>query len=69
MRKIMKFLNGKKKEKCTKKGGVLAGNNNCSKCREGCVFGQDVYCNIDGHFRPLCDAIACVNFVSGKQSG
>ena len=36
--------------------------NFCCECKEGCVFGNRVYCNYDGRFHPPCDHRVCKKF-------
>jgi len=38
-------------------------NNTCRDCKEGCIFGENVYCNIDGRFHPLRDNFTCKWFI------
>jgi len=39
------------------------GNNACCDCKEGGVFGESVYCSIDGRFHPKRDDLACRSFI------
>ena len=47
-----------------KKGGDDLQSNNCSNCKEGCILGKSVYCNLDGRFHPLYDNFKCKSFIS-----
>jgi hypothetical protein len=38
-------------------------SNNCCDCKEGGIFGDSVYCSIDGRFHPLRDDFTCKSFV------
>ena len=39
------------------------GSNACCECKEGGVFGENVYCSIDGRFHPKRDDFSCKSFV------
>jgi hypothetical protein len=43
--------------------------NNCCECKEGCFFGKNVYCSIDGHFHPMYDNLSCKSFIHRNNSG
>jgi len=38
-------------------------NNACMDCVEGNLFGEKIYCSIDGCFHPLHDSLVCESFV------
>ena len=61
----MKMMNGQNEKKCNEGGDDLK-NNACCECKEGYVFGEDVYCSIDGRFHPLRDNLLCKSFVPIK---
>jgi len=40
----------------------------CCGCKEGYVMGEQVYCGIDGRFRPLIDNLYCPSFIQRDVS-
>ena len=42
-----RMLNEQAKAKSENKGGIELTSNDCYECKEGCVFGDCVYCSID----------------------
>jgi len=44
-------------------------SNACCECKEGGVFGESVYCSIDGRFHPKQDDLACRSFIRRKKMG
>ena len=43
--------------------GAERQGNNCSECKEGCRFGESVYCSIDLRQHPKHDGHSCEWFV------
>jgi len=56
-----------KKTNYQKEGGINLDGNVCCNCKEGTLFGEKVYCNIDGRFHPLRDNFECKSFVPKKN--
>ena len=38
--------------------------NDCRNCMEGCMLGENVYCNINGRFYDINDNFTCKNYMA-----
>ena len=61
-------LNYKDNANHQKEGVSDLKSNDCCNCMEGCVFGENVYCSLDGRFHQLHDNIICKSFILNDKA-
>jgi len=65
---MMKQKEGKNEERRNGESKSGPGSNACCDCKEGCVFGESVYCSTDGRFHPKRDDLTCRSFIRREKA-